>query len=38
MILLNILTKIDSDDDSVKEIKNYLWKKVDRKTTKMQEY
>ena len=34
MILLNILTKIDSDDDSVKEIKNYLWKKVDRKNNK----
>ena len=34
MILLNILTKIDSDDDAVKEIKNYLWKKVDRKNNK----
>lgn len=34
MILLNILTKIDSADDSVKEIKNYLWKKVDRKNNK----
>ena len=34
MILLNILIKIDSDDDAVKEIKNYLWKKVDRKNDK----
>ncbi len=34
MILLNVLTRIDSDDDAVKEIKNYLWKKVDRKNNK----
>lgn len=34
MILLNTFTKIDSDDDAVKEIKNYLWKKVDRKNNK----
>lgn len=34
MVLLNILTRIDSDDDAVKEIKNYLWKKVDRKNNK----
>jgi uncharacterized protein with ParB-like and HNH nuclease domain len=34
MVLLNTIIKIDSDDDAVKEIKNYLWKKVDRKNNK----
>ena len=34
MALLNYFYKIESEDDVVKEIENYLWKKVDRKREK----
>ena len=34
MVILNHLYLEGSDDDSVKEIENYLWKKVDRKREK----
>lgn len=34
MVLLNYLYKIKSEDDAVKEIENYLWKKIDRKIEK----
>lgn len=34
MVLLNKLNQIGSNDDSVKEIKNYLWKKEGRKNNK----
>jgi len=34
MVLLNYLYKIKSEDDAVKEIENYLWKKIDRKREK----
>lgn len=34
MALLNYFYKIESEDDAVKEIENYLWKKVDRKREK----
>ena len=34
MVLLNYLYKIESEDDAVKEIENYLWKKIDRKREK----
>lgn len=31
MVLLNKLYTLNSDDDTVKELENYLWKKADRK-------
>ncbi len=34
MVLLNYFYKIESEDDAVKDIENYLWKKVDRKREK----
>ena len=34
MAILNYLYSIDSDDDSVTEIRNYIWKKSDRKIDK----
>lgn len=34
MVLLNKLYTLNSDDDTVKELENYLWKKADRKRNK----
>ncbi len=34
MVILNKLYRLNSDDEIVKDIENYLWKKVDRKRDK----